>query len=101
MPPENLNGGAIYNITYHCKICIPVENTMIIGQIRVINQELIIAVNGPIMFFIPKENVDTNIWDIPEGYIHKKTSKKLIENDHVKIQVLDKRINQGFMSIFD
>ena len=95
MPPENLNGSAIYNITYHCKICIPVENTMIIGQIRVINQELIIAVNGPIMFFIPKENVDTNIWDIPDGYLNKLKKKKLAREDFVKIQIVDKRINQN------
>ena len=75
MPPENLNGSAIYNITYHCKICIPIENTIIIGQVRVINQELIVAINGPIMFFIPKENIDINIWDIPDGYVNKNNKK--------------------------
>ena len=95
MPPENLNGSAIYNITYHCKVCIPIENTMIIGQIRVINQELIIAVNGPIMFFIPKENIDTNTWDIPDGYFNKLSNRKLNREDFVKIQIVDKRINQN------
>ena len=96
MPVENLNGGAIYNITYHCKICIPIENTIIIGQVKVINQELVVAVNGPIMIFIPKENVDTNIWDISEGYLHRKVKgKKLLSGDYVKIQILDKRINQN------
>jgi DNA-directed RNA polymerase subunit E'/Rpb7 len=95
MPPENLNGSVIYNVTYHCKICIPVENTIIIGQIRVINQELIIAANGPIMFFIPKENIDTNNWDIPEGYLNKLNKKKLQRDDFVKIQIMDKRINQN------
>ncbi len=95
MPPENLTGSAIYNVTYHCKICIPVENTIIIGQVRVINQELVVAVNGPIMFFIPKENVDTNTWDIPNGYLNKITKKKLMAGDYVKIQIIDKRINQN------
>jgi DNA-directed RNA polymerase subunit E'/Rpb7 len=95
MPPENLNGSVIYNVTYHCKICIPVENTIIIGQIRIINQELIIAANGPIMFFIPKENIDTNNWDIPDGYLNKLNKKKLQRDDFVKIQIMDKRINQN------
>jgi len=95
MPTENLNASAIYNITYHCKICIPVENTVVIGQVRVINQELVVAVNGPIMFFIPKDNVDTNIWDIPDGYLNKNTKKKLMANDFIKIQIIDKRINQN------
>jgi DNA-directed RNA polymerase subunit E'/Rpb7 len=95
MPPENLNGSAIYNITYHCKLCIPVENTSIIGMIKVINQELVVAVNGPIMFFIPKENVDTNVWDIPDGYFNKNKKRKLMAGDYVKIQIMDKRINQN------
>jgi DNA-directed RNA polymerase subunit E'/Rpb7 len=94
MPSENLNGAAIYNITYHCKLCIPVENTIIIGQVRVINQELVVAINGPIMIFIPKDNVDTNIWEIPDGYLNKKTNTKLISSDYIKIQIIDKRINQ-------
>ena len=95
MPPENLNGNAIYNIIYHCKICIPIENTIIIGLIKVINQELIIAINGPIMFFIPKENINTTIWNISEGYINNNTKNKLKVGDYIKIQILDKRINQN------
>ena len=68
MPPENLNGSVIYNITYHCKICIPVENTIIICQIKVINQELIIAINGPIMIFIPKENIEIELARMGGGF---------------------------------
>ena len=95
MPPENLNGSIIYNITYHCKICIPIENTLIIGLVKVINQELIIAINGPIMIFIPKENIDTNNWDIIDGYKNNNNNKKLIIDDYIKIQITDKRINQN------
>ena len=95
MPPENLNGGAIYNITYHCKICIPVENTVLIGKVRVINNEIVIASNGPIMFFIPKEHIDINTWDVSDGYIHKTKKTKLTNEDYIKIQIVDKRINQN------
>jgi DNA-directed RNA polymerase subunit E'/Rpb7 len=94
MPAENLNGAAIYNITYHCKLCFPVENTIIVSQVRVINQELVVSVNGPIMIFIPKENIDTSVWDIPDEYMNKLKKRKLVSGDYVKIQVLDKRINQ-------
>jgi DNA-directed RNA polymerase subunit E'/Rpb7 len=95
MPAENLNGSAIYNITYHCKICIPVENSILLGQVKVINQELIIAINGPIMFFIPKENVDTNTWDIADNYLNKNAKRKLLAGDYIKIHIMDKRINQN------
>jgi len=99
MPPENLNGCAIYDITYHCKICIPIEKTIIIGIIKVISQELIVATNGPLMIFIPKENIDTNIWDIPDNYVNKKTGKKLMIDDYIKIQIMAKRINQNDIQI--
>lgn len=95
MPPENLSGSAIYDIAYHCKICIPIENTVLIGMIRVINQELVVAINGPIMFFLPKEHVDTNMWDIPDGYMNKTAKKKLTTGDYVKIQIIEKRINRN------
>jgi DNA-directed RNA polymerase subunit E'/Rpb7 len=95
MPPENLSGSAIYDITYHCKICIPIENTVLIGMTRVINQELVVAINGPIMFFLPKEHVDTNLWDIPDGYMNKNAKKKLSTGDYVKIQIIEKRINRN------
>ena len=99
MPPENLNGCAISFVTYHCKLCIPIENTIIIGIIKVISQELIVATNGPLMIFIPKENIDTNIWDIPENYVNKKTKKRLLIDDYIKIQIMAKRINQNDIQI--
>jgi DNA-directed RNA polymerase subunit E'/Rpb7 len=95
MPAENLTGSAIYDIKYHCKICIPVENSIIIGLVKVINQELIIASNGCILIFIPKENIDTNIWDISENFLNKITKNKLAINTYIKIQIIDKRINNG------
>ena len=96
MPAENLTGAAIYNISYHCKICYPIENTIIIGLVKAVNQELVVAINGPIMVFIPKSNVDTTFWDISENYSYKKEKgRKLISGDYVKILIVDKRINQN------
>ena len=95
MIPENLNGSAIYNIAYHCRLCIPIENSIIVAYIKMISSDLIVAINGPLFIFIPKSYIDNNIWDIPEGYVNKKTSKKLAVSNYVKIQILDKRINQG------
>ena len=96
MPAENLSGSAIYNIAYHCKICVPVENTIIVGLVKVVNQELVIAINGPIMLIIPKVNIDTNIWDVSDNYSYKKNKNiKLKSGDYVKILIVDKRINQN------
>ena len=94
MPPENLSGDIIFNIKYQCRLCLPAENSIIIGNIKTINQELIIAINGPIFIFIPKENVDGEIWNI-DDFIEKKSNKKLSINSFVKIKILNKRVNQN------
>lgn len=94
MKPENLSGNVLYNIKYHCKLCLPIENSIIISQVKVINQDLVITINGPIMNFIPRDNIDTSFWDILENFKHKnKENEKLKIGDYVLVQILNKRIN--------
>jgi len=97
--PENLSGSVNYNIAYHCRICIPIENTQIIAQVKAINQELVLASNGPIMIFIPKDNIDSKVWDVTENFLHLKTRTKLKDNNYIKVEIINKRINQGDFQI--
>ena len=97
--PENLSGSVNYNIAYHCRICIPIENTQIIAQVKAINQELVLASNGPIMIFIPKNNIDSKVWDVTENFLHLKTRTKLKDNNYIKVEIINKRINQGDFQI--
>lgn len=92
---ENLSGSVNYNIKYECRICIPVENSVIIGRVKIKNPELIMVINGPLYIFIPKDNIDTNIWNINENFMNNKTKTKLKEGDFVKIQIVNKKINQN------
>ena len=93
--PENLSGSAMFDIKYNCRICYPTIRSTIIVQVKTINQELVVGTNGPIFIFIPKEEVDSTFWDFSENFNNKKTGKKLKENDFVKVEILDRRINQG------
>lgn len=95
MIPEKLLGAVEYNVTYHCRICIPVENTVIIGQVKAINPEIVILHNGPIVIFIPKANIDTSIWNVSNTIKHKKDNNELTIDSFVKVYIIKKRINQG------
>ena len=97
--PENLSGSVNYNIAYHCRICIPIENTLIIAQVKAINQELVLASNGPIMIFIPKDNIDSKVWDVADNFLHIKSKTNLKDNNYIKVQILNKRINHGDFQI--
>ena len=95
MRPENLSGAVNYYITYHCRLCIPIENSIIIAQVKAITQELILCHNGPVMIFIPKDNIDSNIWDVADRFLHLKSKTNLKVNNYIKIEIVNKRINQG------
>ena len=92
---ENLSGCIDYDITYECKICLPIEDTVIICRLAAINQELIMGTNGPIVVFIPKTNIESNIWNISSTFTHKKTNKELQKDTLVKVLINKVKINQN------
>ena len=63
------------------------------------NPELVIAVNGPIIIFIPKANIDTNIWDVSNEFTDKKNRTILKQDDYVKVHLDKVKINQGDVQI--
>ena len=95
MRPENLSGAVNFDISYHCRLCIPIENTYIIAQVKAINQELILAQNGPVMIFIPKDNIDQTVWDVTDKFMNLREKTNLKVNNYIKVEVINKRINQG------
>ena len=95
MRPENLSGSVNFDISYHCRLCIPIENTQIIAQVKAINQELILAQNGPVMIFILKDNIDQANWDVTDKFMNLKDKTNLKVNSYIKVEVINKRINQG------
>jgi DNA-directed RNA polymerase subunit E'/Rpb7 len=96
---ENFSGNAPYNITYMSDIMIPIENTIIVGTVKALNPELAIIVNGPIIVFIPKANIDTNIWDVSNEFTDKKNRTILKQDDYVKVHLDKVKINQGDVQI--
>jgi len=49
---ENTESSALFDITFSCRLCLPLKNTQIICEINRINKQLITAVNGPILVII-------------------------------------------------
>ena len=51
------------------------------------------------MIFIPKDNIDSKVWDVTENFLHLKTRTKLKDNNYIKVEIHNKRINQGDFQI--
>lgn len=90
---ENLSGGAVYNVKYHCRMFSPLENTSVIGEIILLNPELIIVMNGPIRIFIPRESINTETIDLNRNFMVKKEKKVLELNQKVIVTIKHKKIN--------
>jgi DNA-directed RNA polymerase subunit E'/Rpb7 len=99
MEAENLSGSAVYQVNYQCKIYMPMENTLIVSEAILVNPELIVCIHGPIKIFIPRENINTQNFDITRDFLHLKTKKTLQLNQKVIIRIKSKRLNQGDKNI--
>lgn len=47
------------------------------------------------MIFIPKTNIDTNIWEVNNNITHKVKLQKLEKNDYVKVIIDKVKVNQN------
>lgn len=92
---ENFLASAKYYVRYQCRLCIPIEKTIIVAQIKIVNKEIIFASHGPCIIFIPIEYVDTSVWDTTNEYTHRVQNIKLNIADYIKIEVINKRINEN------
>ena len=99
MSGENLSGSAIYEVIYQCKIYMPMQNTSIVSEAILVNPELIVCINGPIKIFIPRENINSKVFDITREFLHHKTKKTLQLNQKVIVRIKSKRLNQGDKNI--
>ena len=96
---ENFSGGAIYPISYHAQVCLPINNTFIIGKVSVLNKKLIVVVNGPLRIFIPKNNIESSNFIVKNDLVHKKTNKIIEVESLVKILLINHRISQNASEI--
>lgn len=92
---ENFNASANFVIKYSCKLCLPVENTLIVGKIRTINRVLMVVENGPILSVVLSSNINTDNFKTnnQNNLYHLKSSKELEIGDYVKIKILSKKFN--------
>ena len=88
--PENFDAAATLNVKYSCRLCRPVENTMIICKIDVMNKVLIKASNGPIFVIIKLNQInDKNFIINNKGELtYNKNNHILNENDYLKVKIL-------------
>ncbi len=98
---ENLSGSAKIKLKISCKICLPIKNKEIICKIVSLNKEIIKGVNGPILFIIENNNINTNNFyiDINRNIRSSTTSQILSQGIYVRVLIDKIKINDNEKNI--
>jgi len=103
---EDFTNSGLVKVNFKCRICNPIEKTIIIGKITGINNVVIKAQNGPIKFIINgtdinKENIQfRNNAYYPKNKNGEIINKPITNGTWINIKVLGKRIRNRCNEIF-
>ena len=96
--PENLDSSAIYDVKYSCKLCLPIENTMIICKIDLITKVLVKAKYGrPIICIIKISQINKENFNLNNNgdIVYTKNNQILKSGDFIKVNVIAKNFFAG------
>lgn len=94
---ENLNSSVKFNVSFSCKLCIPLKNQYLICKIDKSNQMLTRVSNGPIRVIITNDRINKDNFRIIKSGIHyiknNEIQNLLKPGDHVKIKIESIKFN--------
>lgn len=89
---------AIYNISFHCHLCLPVNGQYIICKVNNNIKAMTTANNGPIIAIIDHNQVNKNVFSIGNDNIKYKEDGKYYDlkvNNFIRVKVLGTRFNHN------
>lgn len=97
--PENLMGSSIFDVTFSCRLCMPLKNKQIICQVIRVNKLLITVGNGPILVIITNNRINDKVFftDVNNNLRYRigEKSQILKSKEFVKITVISTTFNHG------
>ena len=103
---EDFTNSGIVKVNFKCRICNPIEKTIIVGKITGINNVVIKAQNGPIKFIINGSDINKDNIQFRNNAYYPKNKKGEIINKQItngtwiNIKVMGKRIRNRSSEIF-
>lgn len=96
---ENINASAFFDLTFSCRLCLPLKDTQIICQIDKVNKVLITATNGPILVIITNDRINDTVFfkDNNNNIRYKKENQSNIleSQDYIKVTLKTILFHEG------
>ena len=80
---ENFSASANFDVTFSCRLCAPIKNTMITCEIKIINKNIIQLKNGPpnrepLLVVVTSDRIDTELFSYNmHGYLQYKKNNTM------------------------
>lgn len=103
---EDNTSSSVHRVKFNCRVCNPMKDSMVVGQIIGVNNMIMIAVNGPIKFIINGTNINTDNVQYKKSAFYPVTSKgelinkPIIVGSYVNIKIMSKKIVNNKEKIF-
>lgn len=99
MSPENMSASVLFDVSFSCRLCVPLKNQKIICKVDRINRMLLRLKNGPIFVIVTNERINQKIFFIDDknNIIYKKDDQNIIlkPNDYVKVTIERSTFHNG------
>lgn len=96
---ENPSGSAIFDVTFSCRLCIPLKGKQLVCKVDRVNKLLITVTNGPILIIVTNERINDKIFFTDNNnnlrYRKDKTSSILEPGEFVKVTIINTTFNNG------
>jgi DNA-directed RNA polymerase subunit E'/Rpb7 len=96
---EDMSSSANFDLTFSCRLCVPMSGTEIICQVNRVNKMLITVMNGPILIIITNDKINNKVFFIDNNnnlkYRNGDKSESLNQNEFVKVTITSVIFNNG------
>ena len=96
---ENPSGSAIFDVSFSCRLCIPLKGKQIVCKVDRVNKLLITVTNGPILIIITNERINDKVFFTDNNnnlrYKIDGASRSLEPGDFVKVTIINTTFNNG------
>lgn len=96
---ENPSGSAVFDVSFSCRLCIPLKSTQIVCKVDRVNKLLITVTNGPILIIITNERINDKVFftDNNNNLRYRKDDKSFVlePDEFVKVTIINTTFNNG------
>ena len=101
---ENFSAASTFDVTFSCRLCFPLKNSLILGKIAAYTSTSILLINGPILVIVNNDSInEKNFFTDTTGIIRYKNiagAPHLKIEELLKVRIINSTLHHGDTDIY-